>query len=606
MSKIILGISAYYHDSAAAIIKDNVIIAAAQEERFSRKKHDSNLPLQSINYCLEQCKINDINDVDGIVFYDKPVLKFMRIFENFLQQAPFGFPQFMKAIPVWLTKKLWTGEQIKKKLNYKKELLFSEHHISHASSAFFPSPFKKAAFLTLDGVGEWTTTSLGIGNENNLEILKEIHFPDSLGLLYSAFTYFCGFKVNSGEYKLMGLAPYGVPRFYDVLRANVIDIRDDGSFRLNQKYFTYISGLRMTGRAMEKLLGVKRRIPESEFSQVYMDVAASIQKITEEIVVLIARYTKKITGEKNLCLAGGVALNCVANGLLVRNNIFDNIWIQPAAGDAGGALGAALAVNHLHFKEKRSIKKGDGQKGSYLGPEYSNPDIFNAVKTLKLHAKKVQPKQRKEYGVQAIVEGKVLGWFQGKMEFGPRALGNRSILGDARNLEMQSRINLKIKYRESFRPFAPAVIDKKVEKYFDIKCTSPYMLLTAPVKGKKNLKKNKTLQGIDKLHIVRSNIPAVTHVDYSARIQTVARNTNADFYDLILHFEKKTGTPLLINTSFNVRGEPVVCTPRDALLCFLETEMDVLIIGDYVLKKIEQDQDVLNEYKKTGGKYALD
>lgn len=604
MKRTILGISAYYHDSAAAIIQDNKIIAAVQEERFTRKKHDSDLPINAVNYCLDAAKIKDINSLDAIVFYDKPILKFMRIFQTFLQQAPFGYRQFMKAIPVWLKQKLWTEELIQKELNYQKDILFSEHHISHAASAFYPSPFKRTAFLTVDGVGEWTTTSFGVGNESSLEIHSEIKFPDSLGLLYSAFTYFCGFKVNSGEYKLMGLAPYGEPKYTDIILENLIDIKEDGSFRLNQKYFSYLTGLRMTGRQLENLLQVKRRKPESSYDQVYMDIAASIQAVTETILIKLAKHVKKTTGEKNLCLAGGVALNCVANGKILKNKIFDNVWIQPASGDAGGALGAALAANYLHFKEKRAFVARP--ETTNFGPEYTNTQIEQAIDEMNLTAVHVKDYLIPKKAAEIIASKQVLGWFQGKMEFGPRALGNRSILADPRSVEMQSKVNLKIKFRESFRPFAPSVLEDKANKFFNLNTNSPYMLLTTDIKKKKNIKENSSLTGIDKLKVSRSNIPAVTHVDYSARVQTVKKSDNPLYYRLINHFEKITKIPVIINTSFNVRGEPIVCTPKDALQCFLSTGMDALFIGNYLLIKKDQDPSILLNLKNIRANYELD
>ena len=608
----ILGISAFYHDSAACLLKDNEIISAAQEERFSRKKFDSAFPKKAIQYCLEEAKIN-LEEINHIGFYDKPLLKFERLLETYLEEAPFGFKSFAMAIPVWLKEKLFLKHKLieelaeiqlnsnsskfvlkKIKKEISKKLLFGEHHGSHASSCFYSSPFIESAILTLDGVGEWVTTSLAYGKNNKITFLKEINFPSSLGLLYSAITYFSGFKVNSGEYKLMGLAPYGEPKYVNLLKNNIIDIKEDGSFRLDMSFFNYTKGLTMTSKKMNKLLNRKPRKPESEVTQFDMDLARSIQEITEEIVIKLAKTAKKITNSDNLVLAGGVALNCVANGKLQREKIFKNIWVQPASGDSGGALGVAQTIYFDHLNNQRLvIKNKDSMKGCFLGKEFSDEEIKEFLDTV--GAKYVTPKSKKEFNkllVESLKNEKVVGWHQGRMEFGPRALGARSIIGDARSVKMQSIMNLKIKYRESFRPFAPAVLREKLTKYFEIdNIDSPYMLMVAPVKKeiRKKLKNHeKDLFGIEKLKISRSEIPAVTHVDYSARIQTVHKETNPKFYDLIKEFESQTETSLLINTSFNVRGEPIVCSPEDSYKCFMKTEMDILAIGKYILYKENQ------------------
>ena len=614
----ILGISCFYHDSAAALIKGEKIIAAAQEERFTRKKHDSAFPKNAIKYCLEEAKI-DFDKIEYIAFYDKPFLKFERLLETYLAEVPFGFRSFAMAIPVWLKEKLFLKDTLIKELfsiqqeldskidaddkvivkELKQEitdkLLFAEHHQSHAASAFFPSPFETAAVMTMDGVGEWTTTSIMHGIGNDLKPLKEIHFPHSLGLLYSAITYYCGFKVNSGEYKLMGLAPYGKPQYVDLIRNNLIDIKEDGSFKLDMKYFNYTVGLTMTNEKFHKLFGRAPRKAETKISQFEMDVAASIQAITEEIVIKLAKTAKKITGSKNLCLSGGVALNCVANGKILRENIFENVWIQPASGDAGGALGAAQAGYYQHLKNQRTCYKNgkDNMQGSYLGKKYSNEEVKKYFD--QIGAKYIKAKNADELSnivADSLAKEKVVGWHQGRMEFGPRALGGRSIIGDPRSTNMQKTMNLKIKYRESFRPFAPAVMREDLQKYFDIKdVDSPYMLIVAPVKQeirKKMTKKQEELFGIEKLNIVRSDLPAITHVDYSARIQTIHEDTNPRFYNLIKAFKEKTGCSVLINTSFNVRGEPVVCSPEDSYKCFMRTEMDVLVVEDFILYKGDQ------------------
>ncbi len=602
----ILGISAYYHDSAAALLVDGEIIAAAQEERFSRIKHDYRFPKQAVQYCLREAGLT-IDQLDHIAFYDKPFIKFNRILETYLQYAPWGLSSFVKAMPLWLKQKLWIPDLIKKELAYGGEILFPEHHESHAASAFYPSPFEQAAFLTIDGVGEWATSSYGVGNGNKLELLAEMDFPHSLGLLYSAFTYFTGFKVNSGEYKVMGLAPYGEPKYVQTIYDHLIDLKEDGSFRMNMDYFSYPAGLRMTSGKLDRLFDGPPRKPESGLTQREMDLARSVQDVTEEIVLRMARHVKKETGEKYLCLAGGVALNCVANGKLLRENIFDDIWIQPAAGDAGGALGAALVIHHQHLGNPRKSLSGDTQKGSYLGPQYSSTEIQEFLNRLDATYQKLSDDALFDFVSDQIIAGKVIGWFQGRMEFGPRALGNRTIIGDARSAEMQKKMNLKIKYRESFRPFAPSVLEEEVSNWFEIDRPSPYMLLVANVK-KEKLKEmtpqQEKLFGIEKLNIVRSEIPAVTHVDYSARIQTVNKKTNPRYHALISNFFKKTGCPVIVNTSFNVRGEPIVESPSQAYTCFMRTEMDVLVLGNYVLLK--EDQPKLEGQENWKDQYELD
>jgi len=590
----ILGISAFYHDSAACLIMDGQVIAAAQEERFTRRRHDSAFPTQAVAYCLKAGGITP-KELDGVAFYDKPLLKFDRILETHLAWAPRGLKSFMMAVPVWLAEKLWMPTVIAKELGGELPMLFAEHHESHAASAFFPSPFESAAVLTVDGVGEWATSSYGVGRGNKVTMLKEMHFPHSLGLLYSAFTYFTGFKVNSGEYKVMGLAPYGQPRYAQAIFDNLLDLKDDGSFAMNQEYFDYAAGLRMTGPKMEPLFGGPPRKAESKLTQREMDLAASVQVVTEEIMLRMARHIRKETGEKNLCLAGGVALNCVANGKLLRAGIFDDIYIQPAAGDAGGALGAALsAYHHYHDKPRPAVTSADWQRGSYLGPEYSDAEItqriatFGAKSTLHTSDEALCADAAKH-----MADGKVIGWFQGRMEFGPRALGARSIIGDARSEEMQKTMNLKIKFRESFRPFAPAVLAEKVSEWFDHDRSSPYMLIVADVleKHRRHLTpEQEALWGIDKLNIPRSSLPSITHVDYSARLQTVHRETNPMFHRLISDFDKLTGCPVVVNTSFNVRGEPIVENPEQAYTCFMRTEMDVLVLGHHILLKSEQPE----------------
>ena len=610
----ILGISAFYHDSAACLIKDGNILAAAQEERFTRKKHDASFPYHSIQFCLKKSKIS-AEEIDNVVFYEKPFVKFERLLETYLAFAPKGFLSFAKAMPIWIKDKLFQKKMLIQKLNltlgnkvdWRDRLLFSEHHLSHASSAFYPSPFKSAAILTLDGVGEWTTASIALGKENQIKVIKEIRFPHSLGLLFSAFTYYTGFKVNSGEYKVMGLAPYGKPKYKKLIEENLINIADDGSFQLNMSYFNYPTGLTMTNKKFHKLFGGPPRNPESEITQRDMDLASSIQKVTEDIVLKIAKNIVKETGEKNLCLAGGVALNCVANGILSREKIFENIWIQPAAGDAGGALGAAFAVWYLYHNNKRNLSTTfDKMSGSYLGPEFSDTEIEEQLKLCGAIYKKLTEKELIEFIVSSIIDQKAIGWMQGSMEFGPRALGCRSIIADPRSPIMQKQLNLKVKYRESFRPFAPSVLREDVSNWFDYDNDSPYMMIVADIKKNKRLKtsedKNK-LFGIKKLELTRSVVPAVTHVDYSARIQTVHYETNPRFHSLISKFKEKTGCPILINTSFNVRGEPIVCTPTDAFKCFMGTELDILAIGNFILIKDEQDPSFRENYEK---RYELD
>ncbi len=589
MSTYILGISAFYHDSAAALLKDGEIVAAAQEERFTRKKHDYSFPQKAIDYCLQEANIT-AQQLNHVIFYEKPFIKFNRILETYLSTAPLGLRSFLMAMPMWIGEKLWIPDVIRKKLNYHGPLHFAEHHESHAASAFFPSPFKQAAILTMDGVGEWTTSSIGLGHDNQVELLYEQHFPHSLGLLYSAFTYFTGFRVNSGEYKLMGLAPYGQPRYAQLILDELLDLKEDGSFKLNMKYFNYLSGLTMTGRKFARLFGGPPRRPEAPLTRREMDLAASIQQVTEEIVLRMARHVKKVTGEKYLCLAGGVALNCVANGKLLRSGLFDDLWIQPAAGDAGGALGAALLVHYHLLGNKRQTQPGDAQQGSYLGPQYSNQEIEQFLKKSNVPFQMLSDEQLFKEVADLLARGKVVGWFQGRMEFGPRALGNRSILGDPRDPQMQKKMNLKIKFRESFRPFAPAVLEEKADQWFQIDRPSPYMLLVADVAPDKRepVPDEDKLQGLEQLKVKRSKIPAVTHVDYTARLQTVNPQTNPRFYRLLQEFEEQTGCPVLINTSFNVRGEPIVASPQDAFRCFLRTEMDVLVMGNCLLRKEQQ------------------
>jgi len=594
----ILGISAFYHDSAAALLRDGEIVAAAQEERFTRKKHDPGFPDNALKYCLDEAGIG-LQDVDHVAFYDKPFLKFERLLETYVSFAPRGFESFRMAIPVWLREKLFLKDLLVKELrrhapdiDWHSRLRFSEHHLSHAASAFFPSPFEEAAVLTMDGVGEWATTSLAIGRGNTLEVLKEIHFPHSLGLLYSAFTYYTGFKVNSGEYKLMGLAPYGEPRYVDRIFDHLVDLKADGSFRLDQSYFNYCTGLTMTGPKFHELFGGPPRAANEALTQHHMDLAASIQAATEMIVLRLARAIRAETGMRKLCLAGGVALNCVANGKLLRDGQFDDIWVQPAAGDAGGALGAALAVHHIHLGRPRSADGSDRMRGSYLGPEFAQADIELRLTAAGAKFQVLGDAELYRAGATALAQEKALGWFQGRMEFGPRALGGRSILGDARSPAMQSVLNLKVKYRESFRPFAPAVLREDVADWFELDGDSPYMLLVADVVEKRRRQMTDAEQklfGIEKLNVPRSDIPAVTHVDYSARIQTVHAETNPRYHALIAAFKQQTGCPVIVNTSFNVRGEPIVCTPEDAFRCFMGTEIEALAVGNCFLKKEDQN-----------------
>ena len=601
----ILGISAFYHDSAACILKDGEILAAAQEERFTRIKHDSNYPRNSIDFVLEFANIK-LSKVDHIVFFEKPFLKFERLLETYVAFAPRGFLSFSKAMPLWIKEKLFQKNYLFNELkkhdhDYKsdKNIYFSDHHLSHASSAFYPSPFNEAIILTADGVGEWATTTVAIGNKNKIEILKEIHFPHSLGLLYSAFTYFAGFKVNSGEYKLMGLAPYGNAIYKNKI-LKMIDIKEDGTFRLDQSYFNYATGLTMTSKKFHNLFGKEPRIPDKEeITQFHMDVAASIQEITEEIMIKLSKSIRKEYGLKNLCLAGGVALNCVANGKILKEKIFENIWIQPAAGDAGGALGAALALWHNEQNNNRKISENDNMKGSYLGPEYDQKQIEKELLLAGAKFKLYDQDDLIEKTAEFLSNDKIVGWFQGRMEFGPRALGGRSIIANPRSENMQKNLNLKVKFRESFRPFAPSILEDETNYWFELDVNSPYMLLVAKVKDKiKMNEQQNNLFGIDKLNIKRSEIPAVTHIDYSARIQTVNKKNNHIFYNLLSKFKNKTGCPILINTSFNVRGEPIVNSPTDAFKCFMGTDIDFLVIGNYILDKTDQDLTYKKDYSK--------
>ena len=602
----ILGISAFYHDSAATLIKDGNIISAAQEERFTRKKHDPGFPINAINFVLNFSNIK-LSDIHHIVFYEKPFLKFERLLETYVAFAPKGFKSFSKAIPLWLKEKLFQKKLIfdyLKNIDYNfkddSKLLFSEHHLSHAASAFYPSPFKEAIILTADGVGEWATTTVAIGNQKNLEIKKELHFPHSLGLLYSAFTYYTGFKVNSGEYKLMGLAPYGKPLYVDKILDNLIDVKDDGTFMLDQKYFNYSTGLTMTNKNFDDLFGQKPRKPYTEkITQFHMDIAASIQNVTEKIMLLLAKSLRNEYGVPNLCLAGGVALNCVANGKILKEKIFENIWVQPAAGDAGGSLGAALAYWHIDLNNERKNINKDNMCGSYLGNEFKENEIIEKLNKIGANYEKLDQDEIIKRTVEDLVAGKAIGWFQGRMEFGPRALGNRSILGDPRSDTMQKNLNLKVKYRESFRPFAPSILREDLTDWFEMKSESPYMLFVSDVKKDKTLELSndeKKLFGIDLLNIKKSEIPAVTHVDYSARIQTVSKDSNPLYYKLISKFKEKTNCPILINTSFNIRGEPIVHTPEDAFKCFMGTELDVLVLGNCYLDKKNQDLNLKTNY----------
>lgn len=591
MGETILGISAFYHDSAACLVRDGEIVAAAQEERFTRVKHDHRFPRHAVEYCLRQAGLK-VGDLTAVAFYDKPWLKFERLLETYLAFAPRGLTSFFKSMPLWLKQKLWMGELLKKELGWKGEVYFPEHHQSHAASAFFPSPFSRAAVLTLDGVGEWATASWGVGCDNRVELRAELHFPHSLGLLYSAFTYYTGFKVNSGEYKVMGLAPYGEPRYVELILSELMDLKEDGSFWLDQRYFNYCQGLTMTSERFHRLFGGPPRRPESELTQREMDLARSLQDVTEEVVRRMARHVRLSTGERHLCLAGGVALNCVANGKVLRDGTFDDLWIQPAAGDAGGALGAALFVWHQVLGRPRCAGGGrDRQAGSYLGPEYSSEAISAWLQARGLPYRRLADGEAPAAVARLLADGKVVGWLSGRMEFGPRALGARSILGDARSPEMQSVMNLKIKYRESFRPFAPSVLAEDVDEYFELDRESPYMLLVADVRQQRRRAMSEVegnLFGIAKLNVPRSDIPAVTHVDYSARIQTVHRADHPCYYRLLEEFKKLTGCAVIVNTSFNVRGEPIVCTPEDAYRCFMRTEMDALVLEDCILLKEEQ------------------
>jgi carbamoyltransferase len=601
----VLGISAFYHDSAAALIEDGRVIAAAQEERFSRKKHDSRFPRNAIRYCLGE-RATGLGGVDDVVFYDKPFLKFERLVETYLAFPPHGFRSFRMAIPLWLREKLFLKDLLKKELKtvggdggWNGSLLFSEHHLSHAASAFFPSPFEEAVVLSMDGVGEWATTSAAIGRGSKLQVHKEIHFPHSLGLLYSAFTYYTGFKVNSGEYKVMGLAPYGQPRFKDLILERLIDIKPDGSFRLDLSYFNYCTGLTMTNGRFNELFGAPPRKPEELLTDFHMDLAASIQAVTDEVMLRLARALREETGIRNLCLAGGVALNCVANGKVLRDGCFDQIYVQPAAGDAGGALGAALVGYHLQRGQPRAAN-GDAMRGAYLGPEYSQQDVESRLRKSGARFRTLDDATLIPRSAEDLAQGKAMGWFQGRMEFGPRALGNRSILGDPRSPTMQKTLNLKVKYRESFRPFAPSVLRERVSDWFEMDSDSPYMLLVADVVARRRREmtpEEKRLFGIDKLNVPRSDIPAVTHVDYSARIQTVHEDTNPRYYALLAEFERRTGCPVLVNTSFNVRGEPIVCTPEDAFRCFMGTDLDVLAVGNCYLRKQDQDPALKQNYE---------
>ena len=601
----ILGLSAFYHDSAACLVRDGEIIAAAQEERFTRKKHDSSFPEQAVRYCLRESGLN-VNELDYVTFYEKPFLKFDRILHTYLTYAPVGLRSFLMAIPLWIRERIWMKELIRRELGCVCKVLFPEHHESHAASAFFPSPFSEAAFLTCDGVGEWTTTSYGVGRGNQIQMLAELRFPHSLGLLYSAFTYFTGFRVNSGEYKLMGLAPYGQPKYRDLILRELIDLKDDGSFRLNMKYFNYGVGLTMTNVAFNRLFDRPPRKPESKLTQSDMDLACSVQDVTNEVILRMARHVRKETGQRNLCLAGGVALNCVASGLLLRERIFDRIWIQPAAGDAGGALGAALFAWHqILNKERKTDDVNDSQRGSYLGPEYRNNEIRAYLETQKIAFTELTDDELPGKIAELINAQKVIGWFYGRMEFGPRALGARSIIGDARSPKMQELMNLKIKFRESFRPFAPAVLRERSSDWFELDEESPYMLLVAPVSKNRRHEiaaDQQDLFGFQKLLTIRSDIPAVTHVDFSARIQTVTDRNQPMFYRVIKNFEQRYGCPVIINTSFNVRGEPIVATPEHAFTCFMRTNMDYLLLGNFLLEKrdqkpLDKDIDWLREFE---------
>ncbi|MBI3666535.1 MAG: carbamoyltransferase [Acidobacteria bacterium] len=607
----ILGLSAYYHDSAACLVRDGEVVAAAQEERFSRKKHDHRFPAAAVQFCLRHAGIA-ARDLDLVVFYDKPLQKFERLLETYLDYAPSGLRSFIQAMPLWLREKLWMREEIAKQCGFEGRVLFTEHHESHAASAFFPSPFESAAILTIDGVGEWATSSYGWGRGNEIHLLAEMHFPHSLGLLYSAFTYYTGFKVNCGEYKVMGLAPYGEPRYTQKMLDELVDVRQDGSLRLNMRYFNYCQGLTMTNRAFDRLFGGPPRKPEAPLTQREMDLARSVQEVTELVMMRMAQHVHKVTGERRLCLAGGVALNCVGNGRILREGPYEQLWIQPAAGDAGGALGAALSAWYQYGGRSRSTTEvcgphSDGMRGAFLGPEFSPQEIRDFLHAAGARYHEVDHRALPDRVAALLAEEKVVGWFQGRMEFGPRALGARSILGDPRSPRMQSVMNLKIKFRESFRPFAPSVLRERVSDYFQMDCDSPYMLLVAPVRDELRISMTEGQQrlfGIEKLNVPRSTIPAVTHVDYSARIQTVRREENPLYYDLLRAFERRTGCPVLVNTSFNVRGEPIVCTPEQAYTCFMRTEMDYLALGDYLLDKRAQGE--LAETKAWQEEFQLD
>jgi carbamoyltransferase len=587
----ILGISAFYHDSAACLLQDGEIVAAAQEERFTRKKGDASYPAHAIDYCLRAAGIS-AKDLTFVGFYDKPILKFERILDTYLGTAPAGYRQFLMAGPLWIKEKLFTERQIRGELGYEGEMLFAEHHESHAASAFFPSPFEEAALLTMDGVGEWATASFGVGKGNDIELLRELFWPDSLGLLYSAFTYYTGFKVNSGEYKVMGLAPYGEPKYVKLIYEHLIDVKEDGSFRLNQDYFDYLGGLTMTNGRFNKLFGGPPRVPESKLTQRDMDLARSVQDVCEEVMLRMARTVHKATGQRNLCLAGGVALNCVGNGRILREGPFERLWIQPAAGDAGGALGVAQLIWHRYLKRPRAVTPGkDTMRGACLGPSFSDAEIEAFLKSVGAVYHRLERQALLETAAKLLADEKVVGWFNGRMEFGPRALGSRSILGDPRSPRMQAQMNIKIKFREGFRPFAPSVLRERVCDWFELDGDSPYMLLVAPVKKERQIPmtpEQRKLWGLDLLNVPRSDIPAVTHIDYSARIQTVSHDTNPDYHDLIVEFERLTGCPVVVNTSFNVRGEPIVCTPRDAHTCFMRTHIDALVLGPFILHKPEQ------------------
>ena len=604
----ILGLSAFYHDSAACLVKDGTIVAAAQEERFSRKKHDHRFPACAAEFCMQVAGI-EAEDLDLVVFYDKPWLKFERLLETYLNFAPRGVRSFLSSMPLWLKEKLWMGNRIKEELGFEGSVLFPEHHQSHAASAFYPSPFEEAAILTMDGVGEWASASIGMGSGHRIELTSELHFPHSPGLLYSAFTYYTGFKVNSGEYKVMGLAPYGEPKYVDLILSHMVDLKEDGSFRMDQRYFNYCQGLTMTSKAFDELMGGTPRLPESPIRQRDMDLARSIQEVTEEIMLRMARHARSETGARNLCLAGGVALNCVGNGRILRENLFDEIWIQPAAGDAGGALGAALFAWHQVEGKPRTVAASgrSSQGGSYLGPCFDSEEIATNLEEQGHPYTRVEPEDLPDQVAEFIDEGKVVGWFSGRMEFGPRALGARSILGDARSPEMQRQMNLKIKYRESFRPFAPSCLEESASDYFDLQVASPFMLLVAPVREARRLPELGGAErkvGLASLDVPRSDIPAVTHVDYSARVQTVNKDESPVYHALLEAFKKRTGYGIVVNTSFNVRGEPIVCTPEDAYRCFMGTEMDVLVMENLILLK--EDQPAPDDEQDWRDQYSLD